>query len=727
MTPDLSSKRLPLKDYKYLRSKGYSDEQIAGDGYELPKLKNRTVGDDAAGAGLAALHGASMGFADDVVGMVSPDLQDRMNRSREAFGEVHPIGEFGAELAGGAITGGALASGIKRTAARALPGVLETVTGGKVLGPVRVPLSVESGIMGGTAAAGASEGDLADRAKAFAIGAPTGAVAGPLIAKGVEKGVVPAYNAIARRVADSPIGTAVQTMAEKITSPRAQSFAERMAEIAGRRQARLTPEGRANAYVSRMMEQDQLSPQLVQQQIGGAVTDDPRMLFNLGGKNTQLATKVTQAIPSTATDEVPRRLLAQNQGGLDRVETALEKAVGVPLRDYQTRYGELAQNAVEAADPAYTAIRNTVIDYQKPLGEIADLEKRRATMAVRNVLNRPAGRGAYEQAKKNILNMGEDHPAVQAWAVEIDPHAGVGVQVPDGKRSAVTVGMMQDMKVVLDEQIAAIEDAIKSGALQGEQRARYTSELPGIKKVRNDLVGAVDVLTDGAYAEARRTAQPFLQAREAFREGYQSPFGSEGNVLNAAGRMEAPDRFAEGYATRLRDRARAARESQAGWADFTSQLFDSEAARRKMELAIPDRQLGPALLNERTLREQANNALVPRGSQTTPLAMGVADAVGGNVPQAIGGAMQAASAPLRTGARLGARALWDRFGGGLNTEAAGNAGDLLTRQLAAADPRLQSLLEFWLQQQADQQAAQTLGQRVAPWASTPVTRRIGGR
>lgn len=716
MTPDLGKRRLRPDEYEYLR-KRYTDTEIMADGYELPKPANqRTVADEVIGGGLSALKGASFGLADDVVGMVSPRAQDYMNQQEAEFRSANPVASFGTEMLGGLATGGAVASGLKRVGARVLPQAAQAVTSS---------LRGQSAITGGVGAAGASEGDLGDRATAGAIGATGGAVLGPVFAKGIEKGAQ-LVNAAGRRLADSPVGTAVGKVAENL-GERGQSFADRMEAIAARRQARLTPEGRANAYVARMMGKDQLTPELVGDAISLADASDPRMLFNLGGKSTQLATKVTQAIPSTATDEVPRRLLAQNQRGLDRVETALEKAVGSPLGDYQTRYGELARAATEAADPYYKPIRTRVLDVNKPLEEIGDEAIRDATVRLRDVLGRPAGRAAYEEARTNALNLGLDDPAVQAWRVEIDPQAGVGVQIPDGSRAAVTLGQMDDMKRILDDQIGDIEEAIASGAVKGEQLSRMKSRLPGLKRVRSDLVEATDVLSQGEYATARQVAAPGLQAREAFREGYQSPFGSEGNVLNSPNRASAPQAFSEGYATRLRDRARTARESQAGWADFTSQLFDSEAARNKLQTAIPDPKLGPTLQLERQLREQANNALVPRGSQTTPLGMGVADAVGGDVPQAIGGAMQMAQAPLRTGVNLGARALWERFGGGLNTAAAGDAGDLLTRSLSTTDPRLQSLLQYWLQQQADRQAAQQIGQRFGAVPAATTARRLGGR
>jgi len=679
VTPDLQTrKRLPLKDYKYLRSKGYSDEDLTADGFEIPKLKNRTVVDDAAGAGLAAVHGATMGFADDVVGLVSPDLQDQMNRSREAFGEVHPVAEFGSELVGGALTGGAVASGLKRVGARFLPAAAQAVTNS---------LRGQAAITGGVAAAGAAEGDLADRAKAFAIGAPTGAVLGPVVAKVVEKAVVPAATAVGRRVADSQVGRVVQRVAERSGTSRGRTFAERMEEIAGRRQERLTPEGRANAYVARMFGRDQIGAEQLQGDIAAA----------------------------------------QNEGALDRLQTGLERAVGRELGDYQTRYGELADEAAEGAKPFYERIRNVIIDQDQPLREVTDKAQRRALLKVRGVLQRPAGRAAYDQAKTNVLNMGEDHPSVQAWRVELDPQAGVGVQIPDGRRKAVTVGMMDDMKKVLDEQISAIEEAITSGQIKGEQLANIKGKLPGLRQTRADIVDAVDVLTNQQYAAARQTAQPLLQQREAFREGYQSPFSTEGNVLNAPNRTAQPDYFAEGYATRLAEQMRKARESQAGWRDVTSGLLDSEAARTKLGMAIPDPQLAQQIALERQIRQQANNSLVQRNSQTMPLAAGVLDATGGDVAQTMLGAAQAASAPLRTGVKLGARALWDRFGGGLNEEAAGNAGDLLTRRLAAADPRLRSLVEYYMQQEADRQAAQTFGQRMGALSSAPIARRTGGR
>ena len=101
-------KPLDYARYQRMRSAGFSDEQIAADGFVIPQAPPKTrVGlvDAALDVGNEMLQSASFGYADEAAGLVSEKARDAMRQRSAAFNERSPKSAFAAQMLGGAATG----------------------------------------------------------------------------------------------------------------------------------------------------------------------------------------------------------------------------------------------------------------------------------------------------------------------------------------------------------------------------------------------------------------------------------------------------------------------------------------------------------------------------------------------------------------------------------------------------------------------------------------------
>lgn len=637
-------------------------------------------------------QGATFGAVDEAVEPFSPRTAAELRRRNAEFHTEHPLPALATELAGGLMTGGGAAKLLEKGAAR---------FGGPMLARLAASNAGQGAIMGGVAGAASAQPGLENRLTGGAVGSLTGGTVGPLIAKGVGMGVR-AGTALARRLAGSSVGQATAQAARSPTI-NAPAVAEIVERAAAKRRAVVTPEARAFRYIAKQFGRDRVAPEEIAREVASAASDDPRFLMNLGKSNTHMGVKVTQTIPSTATELVPERLLAQNQGAVDRMEGVLRRATGRALQNHQVRADELQQEATAAAKPLYEAIRGNVYDVFNKSPDLAPSQQF-AFKQLRDVLRRPSVRAAMSAARRNHFDAGLEDPAAPIWKVFVND-AGEVVQQQQGTRKAVTLGMLDDTKKTLDAQIGALRRAIQRGDVSADK-----SRLVAMEKARRSFLRAVDAI-EPQYAEARKVAGAGLSRKRGFVEGYRSGTKALPDVQVDPARADAPEAYAEGYATRLRDQIAAARESLDGTQQVGRQIFDSPAARERVATAIPDPRVGAAIARERTLRGHAHASLPSKNSQTTPLAAALLDATGGDVAETASGLSQFLRHPLQqTGLALAKRV--GRFGR-LNEEAAGLAGDLYTTRLGARDPRLEALAKYYVQIEADRLAQQQAGRFAA--------------
>jgi hypothetical protein len=317
-------------------------------------------------------------------------------------------------------------------------------------------------------------------------------------------------------------------------------------------------------------------------------------LFNLGGRSSGMATRVAQTIPSEATDAVPRAIYGQLEQGPERLLGSVEKAIGKPIPNPITRVAELADEAAAAAKPAYEALRNEFVQGR----------------AIEEVMKRPAigvgahmGKSALGAARTNILNRGE--------------------AVPDG----ATVGLLDDVKKILDNEIESIGEKIAKGTASGADKSSVRS----LESARDALVKALDDATlnnpldptsGSRYAEARAIAEKGISKREAFREGTKFATARRDRLEAEIPGMTPENQAAyrEGAATSIENVVKSTPDRR----NLAARMFGSNAEREKLRIAFQGdpkalRMIENAFKQEDQLRQQATAALAPGQSMTTPL------------------------------------------------------------------------------------------------------------
>jgi hypothetical protein len=316
------------------------------------------------------------------------------------------------------------------------------------------------------------------------------------------------------------------------------------------------------------------------------------------------------------------------------------------------------------------------------------------TPELTQVLNRPDVRDALQLAQRRLLNRGD--------------------ALPDG----LTVGLLDDVKKVLDRKVGAITKAAKTGSASGDD----VSLLQSIRTARRALVDAVDDATGGAYRAARQTAAPRIREREAFREG-AAALRQRGDQLTqrVAGQTPAEQALGlEGAATEIAERLTSRDPGRA------ASVLDTKA-RRNLDILTQQlpkaREAIQGTYDRASKLQQQARASTMRGQSTTASTLAGQEELMGTAGHLInavdpGGALtfgpQAMAMRLLAKAyRANARA---RLGRG-SEEVAAELADLFTRKLGdeVSQPTVLRLLQQAMSEQAIAKAAKT-GRRVAAGA-----------
>jgi hypothetical protein len=553
-----------------------------------------------------AANSALFGFGDEIAGAVTAAMAPRpgtYTRNRDAVrDQLEQARRDNPKLSVVADIGGAVMSPLSRALIAAKSTTLP-----------RTMLSAARGGATGGALYGAGRADdgLGDRLGGAAGGAALGGIAG---------GLTPAIGAGIRAVARTPRAIYRAVTADPVSSGAAPTTPEAI-------KAATSATDKAREYVVRALERDKVPLN----EIGEGGADD--MLFNLGGRSAGMATRVAQAVPSEATDAVPRAIYGQLEQGPERLLRGVEKAIGKPIPNPLTRVDELADDAARAAKPHYDAIRNEFVRSE----------------ALDKIMGRPAIKSAITTARTNLLNSGE--------------------AVPDG----VTVGLADDVKKILDDEIESIGEKITKGMASGADKSRVQS----LEKARDALVGELDNLTGGEggrYAEARRVAQQGISKREAFREGTKYSTARRDRLEAEMPGMTPENQAAyrEGAATSIENVVKATPDRR----NLATRLFGSDAEREKLRTAFQGdpgalKAIEDAFKREDRFRQQATSALAPGQSITTPLREAVEE-FRGNLFEDM------AKSGIWSAARRRAVEAYTRGARGLDEQAAAEVGRLMT-------------------------------------------------
>lgn len=568
------------------------------------------------GSGMA--QGASFGFADELAGiggaLTSPlhpiqgyrSARDRIRAAIEKRRQEHPVASLAGEV------GGAIVSPVN-----------------KLLMPAAGGTGTLSAIRGATAA-GAKGGALygagvADEISDVPLSGTIGGLAGG-VGGAVGSAIVSGVTGAASRLGSTSGG---QRIANKVRARMGK------APIDPNERA----ERKAAEYLVRQLERDRVPLETVGEELA---PDDPRLLYNLGGKATTNAARVAQSIPSDATSDVPAAIYGQLEGGPGRLLQATESAIGKPIPNPIQRVGELADEAASAAKPLYERLKNVPVQGDE----------------IKAVLNRPAIRDALNAARKNLLNRGD--------------------AVPD----EATVGLLDDVKKILDDEIESVTEKVAQGKASGADK----SSLKGLDAARRALVDQLDYATAGEYAKARAVAAKGIGKREAFREGTKYATARrdrlETDIPAMSGEQQAA--YREGAATSIENVVQSTPDRR----NLAARLFGSPAEREKLRTAFGGDPKALATLEsifkqEDALRRKATEALTSGQSMTTPLREAIDEFQGSAAEQLARstGAWNAAKRLALSGYLRSAR--------NLNSKAAGELGKLLTSK---PNPELQRKL-----------------------------------
>lgn len=305
------------------------------------KPTGETYANDPVQVARAVAQGATFKFADEAeAAMRAPfskdtygTIRDDIRSKNAAYANAHPLANMTAEIAGGLLTGGALAK--LGGAAAAAP---ELSTGAKVLQSAKAGAKVGAGA-GALTGAGAGE-NWKERLGGAIVGSAGGAAIGG------------ATGAAAEGVANLKELTAwMRDVRGKTTGPAAAN--------------------RATQKIVTDLERAGLSPDQIREQLAQIPDDVPMTLLDVGGQNVRDRGMAVGAVPSKGKETLTSRLVDRRSNDGKRVVDAFKTATGATPDEVNTTTAAMAKARSAAADKEYGAAREAGRALLKP--EYTDL------------------------------------------------------------------------------------------------------------------------------------------------------------------------------------------------------------------------------------------------------------------------------------------------------------------------------------------------------------------
>lgn len=350
------------------------------------------------GFGRSLAQGATFGFADEIEAGAKSLLPGRtydeevadIRAGKARYEAENPKKAFVGEMVGGLLTSAVPVVGVARVA--------QGASRARQVAAMMGTGAASSGLSGLGTAEGSIEQRLPRAGQAAAVGAVLAPVVGAAVGKVAESRMARGAANLARRGVNAARGAAddVPEMLPKATE-------------------------KALRYAGRAFERDRGSlPDVL-----GTAGEAGDLVFNRGGRSVAMATRVSQAIPSEATDQVPRAIAAQLDDEPGRVIDALSRATGRPLGNADTRMLELSDEAARMARPHYEPMHGQVF------GDDPDLDA---------LLSRPSIREAVAQGRRNLADQGWQPAAPRSREFRPTPDAPAtpsstpAAAVPDAPR-----------------------------------------------------------------------------------------------------------------------------------------------------------------------------------------------------------------------------------------------------------------------------------------------------
>lgn len=445
------------------------------------------------GISLAALNGATFGWADEAVEKLysSVEAGEEFRKELDAFRAEHGGVAMLSEFAGGMLTGGPLAKGVSAVG-RGTQAARSIAAGGPGVGQ-RIMASIGQGAASG-ALAGAGEAEAGNRLEGAAFGASVGGVAG-----GAMTLVGRTAGAILKPTARATKSTFVQRISGAGT-PEAHSR-----------------EGLARAFLADGLDLDKA----LQRVDDMARSGSPISLAEVGGRNVEHFLREAVAHASPATQEFFEQAMARQAGQGERLSSELLR-----MTLGKTRFG--LRNAYDLE----TLLVKARSRLAAPKYEAAFKQTVPVTGELKRLLENPLMRKAYVAGRK--IAMEEDFDGVgHGLAVPKLPKPGssqldaIMKANPSLTRDKARE-ILAKAGIVEEEFPTAIPvralDYMKLGLDQVIQGAKRSATPPNNKLVRAWRTRLEGVLTIAdanvpEYAKARSIWSDFSSAQEAVEAG----------------------------------------------------------------------------------------------------------------------------------------------------------------------------------------------------------------
>ncbi len=380
------------------------------------------------GAARQVGHGATFGFADEIeagarrVLPLSPsdhgksyeDIRNGIRDDNQQFTQDHPYVAIGANIAGGALTGGALLKAAKSApvVARALnasglvPKAEATATMGQRIG---------AGMKAGMAAGALSGAGVADEMGDVGKGVVAGGVGGAL-AGGVFSGAAELI-----RSGRNALGSIGQRGVALTAGPIRSRVRADAPDVAGARRV-LSTMGRTGKKV------DDLAA-------WNATADAPDILAEGIGERGIRDLRTARSVGHAAPDQIETGLTTRARGEVDRVRQAVRDAIGEPVDDEAYKVAKRLEAQTSAAPVFDQAIEGVKISDPR----VVDL------------LQRPSGGSAYDATVRGFANRGQSLPSRAAILKGASPAAEDVASVPLRGASSKTDGMTEEAVLGMDK------------------------------------------------------------------------------------------------------------------------------------------------------------------------------------------------------------------------------------------------------------------------------------
>lgn len=625
--PGRPRQRLSPDDYQYLRSHGYSDDDIQADGYDLP-FGDVSGGGSSSAPGVAAPKAA----AADAANALPPSARPTGGRPADFFDELLQAVSLGG-MARAQATLDALGERPMTSADRAM-------WTGKYGAPPELPSRPE-----GESFRDSRERNLADRLqglRTFRADHPLQTVAadvvGALLPTLVTGGAAAPEAALGAAAKESPSAVARAMIAAKTAAKSAGTAAamsgitrfnestgdvgDRLSDAeqaaiwgglfglglplvfqgAGRlaKSAGVASEGmnrdQAGKLLLRAIESDDLAaPDLVDRARVLQALDQSPNVAELGGENVRGLVQLAQGVPGK---------------GAQRLKTAYEgrmKALGPGVqRDVAETFGATPDNLNDIVDAIVEARKSAAGPlYAEAFADNALV----SDPAVQAHLHDPAFKRAYARAQVMATRRGEILP-------QLYDEKGMLVRNPDVR----TINYLKK----------GLDDVIQIGRRDPDQLSGLTKEnIVTLKAMQKDMLDAADKVKP-VYAEARQVYEGGSRLRDAVTEGYDN-FGtlSSDDLQTMLRDMTAGERemFRFGAMKRVLEEAKNASAGLGGRArDVPSAVFGNQNITDKLRALLTPEEY--AQLEQRIGGRNAvvavRNAM--QGSRTAPMLLRNEDA-----------------------------------------------------------------------------------------------------